>query len=111
MIWKLFTVTMTPALLSLLQNIIDDVFIEVLLANNSSYRFQPVTGTLQGSILSPFLYSYYMNILSLTICSYSLNNNTSSLQLALFINCLLYADNVTLISTANILQSLLTLCR
>jgi hypothetical protein len=105
-IWKLFTDTMVFALSSLLHNF----FIEVILANPSSYRTQPVTYVLQGSILSPFLYSYYINSLPLTIRSNPLNNDDLSLQLALFISCLLYANNVALIATANTLQPLSTLC-
>ncbi|KAG1442779.1 hypothetical protein G6F56_010928 [Rhizopus delemar] len=50
-------------LLSLLVHLFDDVSISVLISNHSSSPFSPVTGVLQGSVLSPHLYSVYINTL------------------------------------------------
>ncbi|SAL96001.1 hypothetical protein [Absidia glauca] len=56
-IWDALRPTATPSLLRLLQHLVDEVATEVLLNNHQSAQFHPATGVLQGSILSPFLYS------------------------------------------------------
>ncbi|KAG1484771.1 hypothetical protein G6F53_013469 [Rhizopus delemar] len=43
--------------LSLLIHLFDDVSVSVLVSDHSSAPFSPVTGVLQGSVLSPHLYS------------------------------------------------------
>ncbi|KAG1578780.1 hypothetical protein G6F48_011664 [Rhizopus delemar] len=60
-VWQALEQSLDPALLNLLKNLFNDVQIEVFLGNAKSSRFSPVTGVLQGSILSPFLYSIYVN--------------------------------------------------
>ncbi|KAG1439014.1 hypothetical protein G6F56_012440 [Rhizopus delemar] len=52
------------ALVSLLANLFDDVMVSVLLNNVVSDPFSPSTGVLQGSVLSPHLYSVYINTLA-----------------------------------------------
>ncbi|KAG1269786.1 hypothetical protein G6F66_013968 [Rhizopus arrhizus] len=47
--------------LPLLVHLFDDVSVSVLVSNHSSAAFSPVTGVLQGSVLSPHLYSVYIN--------------------------------------------------
>ncbi|KAG1533836.1 hypothetical protein G6F49_013469 [Rhizopus delemar] len=49
--------------LPLLVHLFDDVSVSVLVSNHSSAPFSPVTGVLQGSVLSPHLYSVYINTL------------------------------------------------
>ncbi|KAG0923487.1 hypothetical protein G6F32_014259 [Rhizopus arrhizus] len=49
--------------LPLLVHLFDDVSVSVLVSNHSSAAFSPVTGVLQGSVLSPHLYSVYINTL------------------------------------------------
>ncbi|KAG1627711.1 hypothetical protein G6F44_012118 [Rhizopus delemar] len=58
-IWDVLQPYISPPLLGLLRNLFDEVQIEVLLSNATSRRFHPKTGVLQGSILSPYLYSVY----------------------------------------------------
>ncbi|KAG0785673.1 hypothetical protein G6F21_009103 [Rhizopus arrhizus] len=60
-IWQTLQPSVSPPLLALLRNLFDEVNIEVLLSNATSYRFSPATGVLQGSILLLFLYSIYSN--------------------------------------------------
>ncbi|KAG2225960.1 hypothetical protein INT45_006656 [Circinella minor] len=145
-IWNLLQAHHTPPLLiSLLQNLFDDVYIEVVISNTNSYRFSPTTGVLQGSILSPFLYSLYINSLpallrtteqpprspsrtpytTTTLDHHNEDSqpsiitsqrrrgrpSTASLTQSLpSIQCLLYADDVVVISTPQKMQEILQLC-
>ncbi|KAG2192365.1 hypothetical protein INT46_011178 [Mucor plumbeus] len=90
----------------------DNVSIEVLLENYTSKRFHPQTGILQGSILSPYLYSVYINNLPVFLRPSPLEepDYANSTQLASKINCFLYADDVVLIANAETLHSLLSKC-
>ncbi|KAG1435667.1 hypothetical protein G6F56_013884 [Rhizopus delemar] len=57
-IWQSMLASSAPkALVSLLANLFDDVMVSVLLNNVASDPFFPSTGVLQGSVLSPHLYS------------------------------------------------------
>ncbi|KAG1222028.1 hypothetical protein G6F35_005580 [Rhizopus arrhizus] len=60
-VWKVLQHCISAPLLGLLRNLFDEVQIEVLVSNATSRRFHPKTGVLQGSILSPYLYSVYIN--------------------------------------------------
>ena len=63
-IWNLLSDNNTPSpLLSILKNVFNDVLIEVIIYNAVSHRFSPTPRVLQGSILSPFLYSLFINSL------------------------------------------------
>ncbi|KAG0752944.1 hypothetical protein G6F57_014000 [Rhizopus arrhizus] len=113
-VWRELQSHLCPALLGILKNLFDHVQIEILLDNRVSYRFSPVTGVLQGSILSPFLYSIYINRLPSILRQPLLLDNSFSgdivSDLTPFINCLLYADDVVLIVNPENLTSLLRKC-
>ncbi|CEG74667.1 hypothetical protein RMATCC62417_09838 [Rhizopus microsporus] len=82
------------------------------LLNHKSFRFHPKTGALQGSVLSPYLYSVYINSLSNFLRPAPLVDTdfNDPLIVALKLNCLLYADDVVLIADADSMQSLLSKC-
>ncbi|CAO3692338.1 unnamed protein product [Rhizopus microsporus] len=109
-IWHALENTAPAALVSLLRNLFDEVQIEVLLNNVTSTRFSPVTGVLQGSILSPFLYSIYINELPRLLRPQPITTNISPTELIRRINCLLYADDVVLIADKADMPTLLRSC-
>ncbi|KAG2210123.1 hypothetical protein INT45_002900 [Circinella minor] len=105
-IWRVLECDVLPPLLGLLQSLFDDVHIEVLISGHVSHCFSPTTGVLQGSILSPYLYSLYINSDSDFLPS-SLYSSSTRLIAGHWINALLYADDVILIALPDIMQSLL----
>ena len=70
----------------------------------------PKTGVLQGSILSPYLYSVYINQLPVYLRPQTIKEDTSPLELAPLSNCLLYADDVVLIANSSTMVDLLRKC-
>ncbi|KAG1503344.1 hypothetical protein G6F52_012289 [Rhizopus delemar] len=60
-VWDTLSRYVSSPMLHLLRCLFDDVQIEILLSNTTSRRFHPKTGVLQGSILSPYLYSVFIN--------------------------------------------------
>ena len=104
---------MSPALLALLMNLFDDVEVSVLISNHSSAPFPIATGLLQGSVLSPHLYSLYINSLPKLLRQVSARYPTkvtlpgSSSPLSL--NCLLFADDVAIFGTKSEVQDMLDL--
>ncbi|KAG0754486.1 hypothetical protein G6F57_013879 [Rhizopus arrhizus] len=82
----------------------------MLLNNATSTRFSPVTGVLQGSILSPFLYSIYINELPRLLRPQPTTADIFLTELILRLNCLLYADDVVLIAAKADMPSLLKSC-
>ncbi|KAG0824987.1 hypothetical protein G6F17_014256 [Rhizopus arrhizus] len=70
------------SLVSLLANMFDDVSVSVLLQNNVSDPFVPSTGVLQGSVLSPHLYSIYVNTLPALLRSAASATTTSVLSVS-----------------------------
>ncbi|KAG0734435.1 hypothetical protein G6F23_012400 [Rhizopus arrhizus] len=102
--------TAPAALISLLRNVFDEVQIEVLLNNATSTRFSPVTGVLQGSILSPFLYSTYINELPRLLRLQPITADISPTEFILQLNYLLYADDMVLIAAKADMPSLLKSC-
>ncbi|KAG1473597.1 hypothetical protein G6F56_000868 [Rhizopus delemar] len=113
-VWCKLQSHLYPALLGILKNLFDDVQIEIILDNRVSYRFSPVTDVLQGFILSPFLYSIYINRLPSILRQPLLLDNSFSgdivSDLTPTINCLLCADDVVLIANPENLTALLHQC-
>ena len=109
-IWHTLEKTAPVALVSLLRSLFDEVQIEVLLNNATSTRFSPVTGVLQGSILSPFLYFIYINELSRLLLPQQITTDIFPTELIRRINCLLYADDVVLIADKADMPTLLKSC-
>ncbi|KAG2190904.1 hypothetical protein INT47_004828, partial [Mucor saturninus] len=91
-------------LLNILKNLFDQVNIQVINGNHQSPNFKPITGVLQGSVLSPHLYSIFINSLPQQLSEIHQSHNLQD------INCLLFADDVVLISSPNKMQHLLDLC-
>ncbi|KAG2215015.1 hypothetical protein INT45_014334, partial [Circinella minor] len=81
-IWRVLEPTAFPPLLGLLQSLFDNVSIQVLLSGTTSRSFWPATSVPQRSILSPHLYSIYINSLPQFLCSpssfYILSNLSDS---------------------------------
>ncbi|KAG2193076.1 hypothetical protein INT47_008901 [Mucor saturninus] len=90
-------------LLNLLIDMFDDVSISVLLANHRSDPFTPITGLLQGSVLSPYLYSLYINSLPGVLRSAASNSTPTVFGLdddePVAINSLVLADDVAIFGT------------
>lgn len=112
----------TP-LLTTMQLLFNQVHIEVLLNGHiSSAPFMPSTGVLQGSTLSPHLYSIYINSLAQTLRNEPLSTHSiysqvcapSSIMVpgnnnSLILNSLFFADDVVILGNANNAQALLNL--
>ena len=109
--------------INLLKNLFDEVSVELLLSGAISRSIHSVTGVLQGSVLSPHLYSIYINSLPSLLYDVETtfeNDNTYDDPFAFpppqllinkqKINCLLYADDVALIGTTTTLPVLLEAC-
>ncbi|KAG1582842.1 hypothetical protein G6F48_008896 [Rhizopus delemar] len=96
----------------LFYNLFEEVSIEVILSNHKSSRFPPKTSILQGSVLSPYLYSVYINSLPNFLRPAPLIDTDFNDPLIVTpkLNCLLYADDVVLIADADSMQSLLSKC-
>jgi hypothetical protein len=112
-IWRALETYVSDPLLGLLRCLFDNVLIEVLVSGARSPTFWPGTGVLQGSILSPFLYSVYINSLPDALRSISMPTSRvygtmpQRLYNGLWINSLLYADDVVLIGTAETMPRML----
>lgn len=105
-IWnKMAQETCNVKLLNILKILFDDVYIQVINGNYESNFFQPVTGVLQGSVLSPHCIPSSSTLLPQLLRQTSSNN--PSIQ---DINWLLFADDVALISDLTSMHHLLKLC-
>lgn len=114
-IWRQLETHVSEPMLGVLQGLFDNVKIEVLVSGAKSPTFWPGTGVLQGSILSPFLYSIYINSLPSLLRTINLPSSRVHGRMpkriyegaGLWLNCLLYADDVVLIGTAETMPRLL----
>lgn len=116
-VWKALHLSGTPLpLLGLLQHLFDDVTISILIGNHVSPSFDTKTGFLQGSVLSPLLYSIFINSLPATLRAFA-NAKTTTVTptptpkdptpTAIAINSLLFADDVAIFGSKQEVQSML----
>jgi len=110
-IWRALETYVSDAMLGLVQHLFDQVSVQVLVSGAVSDCFWPGTGVLQGSILSPFLYSVYINSLP-SVLRVPFNSRVVEppprLYNGLWLNSLMYADDVVLIGTAESMPLLLS---
>jgi hypothetical protein len=111
-IWGELARSAPPPLLALLMNLFNQVSMQILLQGFTSSSFNPTTGVLQGSILSPFLYSLYINSLPKFLRSVidQVVPYPPTLYSGMWFNLLLYADDCVLIGTPDNIQFLLDQC-
>ncbi|KAG2178934.1 hypothetical protein INT43_001781 [Umbelopsis isabellina] len=86
-------------LLSLIQHLFDDVATSVLLSNQTSAPSSPATGVLQGSVLSPHLYSIYINFLPEALRAVVSLNSIRVADPPTVINSLLFEDDVAILGS------------
>jgi len=79
----------------------------VSLSNCLSTPSSPSTGGLQGSVLSPHLYSIYVNSLPAALRTRASNHTTTVGEANVAINSLLFADDVAIFGTAGEVQAML----
>jgi hypothetical protein len=113
-IWDVLAGSSLPrAVLGLLVNLFDEVSISVLINNHSSAAFAPATGVLQGSVLSPHLYSLYINSLPGLLRSAASGTTTvvspPGVTGPVAINSLLFADDVAIFGSKFDVQQMLDL--
>jgi hypothetical protein len=109
-IWDALAHSSLPRpILSLLINMFDDVLVSVLIANHNSVPFSPTTGVLQGSVLSPHLYSLYINSLPAVLRA-AVNRGTMVSppgMHSICVNSLLFADDVAIFGSRSDVQTML----
>lgn len=112
-IWQALATSSLPRpILGLLINMFDKVSVSVLIANHNSAAFSPATGVLQGSVLSPHLYSLYINSLPGILRSAANGAsmiNVPGMRNSLAINSLLFADDVAIFGCRSEVQDMLNL--
>jgi hypothetical protein len=109
-VWDaLYLANAHPPLISLLQHMFDDVTTSVILSNHVSSPQRPTTGVLQGSVLSPSLYSVYINTLPVVLRDAATPLTTRLSTPPTPVNSLLFADDVALIGTPTEVQHMLNI--
>ena len=112
-IWQALAGSSLPRpVLSLLINLFDNVSVSVLIANHNSAAFSPATGVLQGSVLSPHLYSLYINSLPGILRTAATGATVVShpgVSEPIAINSLLFADDVAIFGSKIDVQCMLDL--
>lgn len=112
-VWRAFQDVsgMASPLLGLLMNLFDDVQVSVLISNHSSAPFSIATGLLQGSVLSPHLYSVYINSLPGVLRQAATGNTTMvpvpGVDSPVAVNSLLFADDVAIFGSKIEVQNML----
>ena len=95
-----------PDAVELLKELFDHNSGQVVVGGKRSQAFHIESGVLQGSVLSPCLYSIFLDDLA-----YELSNFPKVQVGAALINCTMYADDIALFSTdPQTLQVLLNKC-
>ena len=109
-VWRVLETHVSDPLLGLLQNLFDDVSLQILVGGAESDPFPISVGLMQGSILSPHLYSLYINSLPGVIrepFSSRVLDPPPRRYNNLWLNSLLFADDVVIIGTAESMPLLL----
>lgn len=109
-VWNaLYQANTHPPLISLLQNLFDEVSSSVVISNHLSPPSPLPTGVLQGSVLSPHLYSIYINTLPSLLRQVSSSLPITVADPPIVINSLLFADDVAIIGTPSEVQQMLNI--
>ena len=104
---KLSTAGVPPIILRVLVFVYEEQFAWVKWGNAKSKQFSIVNGTRQGSVLSPSLFSLYMDELLVKLRKLGVGCHISGV----FFGAALYADDLVLLAPSrNALQKMLELC-
>ena len=104
---KLVTAGLPPIIVRVLVFVYEEQFAWVKWGKEKSSQFKIVNGTRQGSVLSPALFSLYLDDLLVQLRKLGIGCHISSM----FYGAALYADDLVLLSPSrSALQRMLNLC-